>query len=99
MNKLSPFLFGLVVGAALMFVGLKYHIVLAADGLHVVPKTKARLVEAYVDIRQFGAADWQQHASLALALTEAGKASLVANSVNNDIRRATESLLPSIEIK
>ncbi len=53
MARLGSFLVGIAVGGAAVFTGLKYHVVRANDGVHLVPKLQAQFDEAYVDIRKF----------------------------------------------
>ena len=47
MNKFSTFLFGIALGATLMYVGLKYYVVRATDGYHMVSKSKAEFVKDF----------------------------------------------------
>ena len=54
MGRLSTFVFGGIIGAVLVFGSLKYHLVRAPDGLHLIPKLESNLSETYVDVRQFG---------------------------------------------
>ena len=70
MNRFSTFLFGLFVGAGLMFVGLKYHIVRASDGFHWVPKMTAKLSSVYTDVREFTVDDWRTHQDLMIAISD-----------------------------
>lgn len=70
MNKTSTFLFGLVAGASLMYVGLKYHVVRASDGFHMITKTRPQLSELYTDVRDFTVDDWRTHKNLMIAITE-----------------------------
>ena len=69
MKRFSNFAFGLLFGAGLMFVGLKYHIVRANDGLHMVPKTMAKLGSVYSDLRTFTVRDWQDRQELLADIT------------------------------
>lgn len=69
MKRFSNFVFGLVIGAGLMFVGLKYHIVRANDGLHMVPKATAKLGSVYSDLRTFTVRDWQDRQELLADIT------------------------------
>ena len=61
MNKFTTLLFGLAIGATLMFVSLKYHVVRASNGFHMVPKTTANLSLIYSDVRDFTVDDWQKN--------------------------------------
>ena len=93
MKRLSSFLFGVAVGAGLLFGALNYHIVRANDGLHVVRKLDAELAGSYVDIRGFTIADWAQNAELATALIDAGQRDLVEGSATDALRNRLDQFL------
>jgi hypothetical protein len=93
MRSLSTFVFGMIVGATLLFVGLRYHVVRAQDGFHLIPKSSARINEPYVDIRNFSVADWEQHQALAMAIVQADKAYLMQDSATESVRRSFNDLL------
>ena len=76
MQKIQGFLVGFVVGAALMFVGLRYHVSRATDGYHVIPKVTAHLRMPYTDIREFTVDDWQSNADLVVAITRSKNTTL-----------------------
>ena len=76
MSKFPIFLGGMVVGAGLAFVGLKYHFVRANDGLHVISKTTPKLGQIYVDVRAFKVGDWQENQDLLYAVTKSGNSIL-----------------------
>jgi hypothetical protein len=96
MGQLSSFLGGVVVGGVASFVGLKYHVVRAADGLHLVPKLQAQFDEAYVDIRQFGFEDWNKHRALAVAMVQADKAYLMQETATDSLRESVDSVLEGL---
>ena len=58
MPRLFSFLLGVAAGAMLCYGATNYHVVRAQDGFHLVHKSRARLAEAYVDVRAFGVGDW-----------------------------------------
>jgi hypothetical protein len=93
MRTLSTFVFGMIVGAGLLFAGLRYHVVRAQDGFHLIPKSSARLTEPYIDIRKFSVADWDAHRALAMAIVQADKAYLMEDSAAESIRRSFNDLL------
>ena len=68
MQRLTSFLFGCVVGGIVVIAALKYHLVRADDGLHLVAKMPPQFANTYVDIREFGFEQWQAHPELAVAL-------------------------------
>jgi len=77
---MKNFLIGAILGGALMYAALMYHVVRASDGLYLVPKLEGGFAEIYVDIRGFTLADWQEHHTLGIALTRAGKEHLITDS-------------------
>lgn len=96
MARLGSFLGGLVVGGVAVFVGLKYHVVRASDGVHLVPKLQAHFDEAYVDIRKFGFDDWNKHRSLAVAMAQAEKGYLMQETTTDSLRRSVDSVLEGL---
>jgi hypothetical protein len=97
MKTLFTLVFGMGLGFVLAVGAMRYHLVRAADGMHLVPKRTANLKEAYVDIREFDAVAWTEHEDLAFALVEADKAHLIADSAKNDVRNAVEGVLNSLK--
>ena len=93
MNRLSNFLMGVLVGAALMFGSLKYHLVRASDGWHLIPKTTGHLSDIYVDIREFDAQKWLQHKDLAADITAANKSYLVKDTIERGVQRSLQDAL------
>lgn len=85
MGRFGCFLFGLLVGAITVFVSLKYHIVRAADGHHLIPKVSAEFGGTYVDVRSFGFRDWAEHKSLAAAIARSGKSDLMTQATVNSV--------------
>lgn len=92
MGRFGSFLLGLILGAAAVFGGLKYHVVYADDGVHFVPKIYATFDEIYVDIRDFKPADWGEHKALGAALLKAGKVDLIEESAANQLRESLGEL-------
>jgi len=68
MNKISAFLFGIVLVAILMFVSLKYHVMPATGGFHLVPEVMVNLSSFYTDVRDFTLQVWKHHRGLPLAI-------------------------------
>lgn len=93
MKRLSSFLLGVAVGAALIFGALNYHLVRANDGLHLVRKVDARLSGTYVDVRPYTIADWARNPELAAALIDAGKRDLVESSAADAVRNRLDQFL------
>ena len=96
MNRLVVFVLGAAVGAFGVFGGQSYHIVRATDGFHLVPKLSASFGESYVDVREFGIADWTQHTQLAAAIIKAKKDHLLKQSATDDLGRSLRSAVDQI---
>ena len=73
MGRLGIFVCGFLIGGLTVFLSLHYHIVRAHDGLHPIPKVNPRFTETYVDIREFGMSQWQQHPGLIAAIVKSEK--------------------------
>ena len=96
MNRLSTLLMGVFVGAAPMFTAMKYHVVRADDGVHMIPKVSAELGGAYVDIREFDASQWDDNRALAVAIVNADKDYLLKDSAASSFRSTVDSVLQSL---
>ncbi len=68
---------GALIGGALVYGALQYHIVRAAKGHYLVPKTSVTFSDSYVDVRDFGVADWASHRELAEAVLDSGNEELI----------------------
>ncbi len=101
MGRLYTFLLGVVVGFGLYHAALHFHVVYAADGLHLIAKQPPRLAEMYVDVRQFGWADWQKRPALLLAIQKSGKPHILGDAARNAaegvIQRGLEKLRPDAQ--
>jgi hypothetical protein len=96
MKGFGPFLFGAVVGGSAVFASLSYHFVQTKDGVQMVPKLTPTFSEAYVDARQFTAADWQQHKNLTAAILRAGKGNIIGTAAVDQAVQAVEGWLPEL---
>lgn len=93
MRRWSTFLVGMVVGALLLYGALSYHIIHARDGMHLVPKTSARLAGMYVDIREFTPRDWIDHPEIFAALHDAQREDLISLAADDAIFNGLDRLL------
>jgi hypothetical protein len=93
---MGRFLIGFVVGGATVLGALRYHVVRAGDGVHIVPKMSATLSETYVDIRQYSPQDWTSHPAVAAALVRAGKGNLVQGAAVDSLWNGAEGLLKAM---
>lgn len=99
MNRFSSFLMGILLGCALMYTSLKYHVVRAESGFHLVPKVTGDFAEAYVDIREFKLSDWEKHRSLGAALVKANKGDLLKDAAGASFRESLENVLDNLRGK
>lgn len=93
MGRLGTFILGFLLGGAVVWWSLHYHVVRANDGFHYVPKVTSTFSESYVDIRSFGFEEWNQHRELAFALTQADKTSLMQGVATDAFENAVNSAL------
>jgi hypothetical protein len=94
MRRLSTFIFGMVVGGLLIYLALNYHLIHAKDGIHLVPKTSATLAATYVDVRNFGPADWANHQDVALAIYKADRGELMRSITGDTLLNGLDRILP-----
>lgn len=91
MSKFSIFFIGLVMGAALIFVSLKYHVVRASDGYHWIPKTSSKLSWVYQDVREFTVDDWRNHPDLMLDITKSDDLALQEEAAKSALGNTFDS--------
>jgi hypothetical protein len=93
MRRWGTFACGVVVGGALIYSALNYHIIHAKDGLHLVPKVNAQLAGFYVDIRGFAPRDWADHPEIFAALSAAHRDDLIQSAAGDAVRNGLDRLL------
>ena len=93
MQRLITFVMGMIAGALLCHGASNFHVVRADDGFHVVRKVNAQLAEAYVDVRQFGVADWAAHPDLTAAVAQEKKQHLMEGAAASAIQDGVEQVL------
>jgi hypothetical protein len=81
MRRLFALAFGVLLGAAAMFIAFRFHVVRTNDNWVFVSKPQASLVDAYIDVREWDSAEWMKHTALVKALVRTGQADLVRKSV------------------
>lgn len=97
MGRLGIFFCGVLIGGSSVFLSLHYHVVRAHDGWHPIRKVNPRFTETYVDIREFGIAEWQQHPGLFAAIVKADKRELLGNAALQPLRDAFDNAMDSID--
>ena len=97
MGRLGIFVCGFLIGGLTVFLSLHYHIVRAHDGWHPIRKVIPRFTETYVDIREFGMAQWQQHPGLMAAIVKAEKHELLGNAALQPLHDAFDNAIDSFD--
>lgn len=95
MHRISSFVFGVVVGGALVFFGQRFHVLRTDTGFEFIPKISAGLAETYVDIRGFQATDWEKHQTLQAAIVRAKKESLLTGTPGTTAAQAPKVAPPT----
>ena len=93
---MSRFLFGMITGAALLFVAMHFHIVRGQDGVYVVPKISNNLSDIYVDTREFSLSDWNAHKPLAAAIMQSEQTHLLEGSSLSSFRDRVGELVSGL---
>jgi len=83
MSRLIMLGAGILIGGMCMYSAFHYHVVVTEETYYFIPKQEAALADAYVDIREWGIAEWTDHPALAIAMQKAGHGDLVKQSVKN----------------
>ena len=77
MRRLLALVFGVLLGAAAMFIAFKSHVIRTKEGWVYVPKPSASLVDSFVDVREWKTTDWDKHPQLKKTLEQAGRTDLI----------------------
>lgn len=93
---MSRFFFGMICGAALLFVAMHYHVVRGTDGVFLVSKISNNLSDVYVDTREFTLSDWQQHKPLAAAIMRSNKSHLLEDASLSGFRNSVDGLVSEL---
>ena len=92
MGRIGTFVLGFLLGGATVYASLHYHVVRADDGVYFIPKMSSTFAETYVDIRNFGFEEWNQHRSLVFAITQSGKTDLLQGVAIQPIQNAVDGV-------
>ena len=87
MKRITYLMAGMILGGLLVVISLKYHVVRTNDGFTFIPKQSNSFENAYVDVREFGLADWAEHQSLAIAIVQAKKEHILQDSAQQSAQR------------
>ena len=91
------FVIGFFVGAATLYGSMSFHVVRADDGYHFIAKTGLTFRDTYVDIRQFGFAEWKDHVGLAEAMHKSDRSDLLQGATQKAIRGTLDGLFQGHE--
>ena len=97
MGRLGTFFIGFFLGGATIYLSLHFHIVRANDGIHSISKVYPKFSETYVDIREFGFADWEDHPGLAAAIVQAEKVELLGDAAVQPLRDTVNGFLSTFD--
>ena len=90
---MSRFLYGMITGAAMLYVAMHFHVVRSNDGVFLVPKLSNNLTDVYVDIRQYKLRDWETHKPLAAAIMKSNQSHLLDDAALGGFRSSVTSLV------
>ena len=89
-------MFGMVLGAALVFSAHHFHLVRTGEQFLLIPKIEVSLVDPYVDVRDWHLDDWEEHPELLEAMKKQGHEDLLPDTRSGDAG-ATEAARRTLE--
>ncbi|TWT74338.1 hypothetical protein [Allorhodopirellula solitaria] len=87
------FFSGVVLGAALIYNAMHFHLVRGQNGVFMVSKETSNLSDVYVDIRNFTLDDWRQHKPLAAAMVKSDHSELLDDATLAGFRENMHSIV------
>lgn len=93
---MGKFIFGMLLGASLMYGAMHYHVVRGDEGVFLVPKIANNLSDSYVDIRGFDLSDWRRHKPLAAAIMQSDRSELLSDSTLTSFREQVHGLVDGL---
>jgi hypothetical protein len=93
MSRLSVFIFGILVGGALIYGALTHYLLHTSSGWELVPKTSATFDDSYLDVRAFTVAEWAEHRELVGAIVAAKKEHILGKAAQDGIEQGVTQLL------
>jgi len=93
---MSRFFFGMLTGAAILYVGMHFHFVRGDGGVFLVPKTESTLSDVYVDIRDFRLDHWRAHKPLAQAIMASNQKHLAQETPPLAFRDTVENVVSGL---
>lgn len=96
-SRFGAFVFGMAVGGTLVFGAQRYHVVRTDRGVELVRKLSPGFGETYVDVRNYSAADWAEHPSIAAALMRSGNEHVLQDDAADSIRQELGGLIDGLK--
>lgn len=87
------FLFGVILGAVLVYTAMHFHLVRGRNGVFMVSKVTSDLSDIYVDIRGFTLEDWKRHKPLAAAIIQSDRSELLNDETLTGFRESVHSVV------
>ena len=92
MSRLGSTLFGVAIGAGLVYGALNYHVLRTEEGVELVPKLSANFDDIYLDVRTYGVADWADHDQVARAVVKSGKDHILKDAATRSVQEGINNL-------
>lgn len=93
MKRIKYLVLGIVLGGAAVAGALQYHLLQTTEGMVLVPKTDSTLSDTYVDIRDFGVSEWNEHRNIVDALLKADRQDVLKGSAVDGIKQSVDNIL------
>jgi hypothetical protein len=93
---MRQFIFGMICGAALLYVAMHFHVVRGQEGVVLVPKISNNLSDIYVDVREFDLQQWKNHKPLAAAIMQSSQSHLLEDSAHKSFGNTVRGLFDSL---
>ncbi len=93
---MRQFIFGMVCGAAMLYIAMHYHVVRGKDGVTLIPKISNNLSNVYVDVREFGLSDWKEHKTLAAAVLQSDQSAMLDDASLTSFRESVRGLVDGL---
>lgn len=93
---MRQFIFGMVCGAALLYIAMHYHVVRGKDGVTLIPKISNNLSNVYVDVREFRLSDWKEHKTLAAAVLQSDQSAMLDDASLTSFRESVRGLVDGL---
>lgn len=90
---MSRLIFGMLLGGALVYGGMHYHVVRGQQGVFIVRKLESDLSALYTDIRDFTLQDWKSHPQLAAAIIQSNRSQLLPDAAEGQLSETVHTVV------